>query len=149
MKAVQVPVTGGTYALWFYLDQPLQIRAGRLGIVNLPAGELLYIGSAFGPGGLRARLRRHLRTAKRPYWHIDSLTEIVSPRIWAMDTSGRRLECTWVRTLLAQTGARAPVTGFGSSDCRWGCPAHLVALTTLPLARSSLPVVEMKSSAML
>ena len=43
-------------------------------------------------------------------------------------TNGARLECTWVKRLLALLGASAPAPGFGSSDCRNGCPAHLVRL---------------------
>ena len=43
-------------------------------------------------------------------------------------TDGARLECTWVKRLLALNGASAPAPGFGSSDCRNGCPAHLVRL---------------------
>ncbi len=118
----------GTYALYFHLAQPLQLVVGRMGLCELPAGDLIYVGSAFGPGGLGARLARHLRADKLLHWHIDSLTAILTPSVWRVDTSGERLECAWVRELLALSGAGVPIPGFGSSDCREGCPAHLVAL---------------------
>jgi Uri superfamily endonuclease len=54
---------------------PLVLDVGRLGPVRLPAGTLRYFGSAYGPGGLRARVRRHLaRENRRDRWHIDAVT---------------------------------------------------------------------------
>lgn len=112
----------------FHLVQPLRLAVGRLGVCELPAGDLVYVGSALGPGGLAARLARHVRPDKRPHWHIDHLTAVLTPEIWRVDASGERLECAWVRDLLALPGASVPVSGFGSSDCREGCQAHLIAL---------------------
>ena len=38
-------------------------------------GFYLYCGSAKGPGGLAARLARHMRHGKAIRWHVDVLTE--------------------------------------------------------------------------
>ncbi|HEY53858.1 MAG TPA: GIY-YIG nuclease family protein [Caldilineae bacterium] len=122
-----VPKTSGVYALIFRLDAPLELRVGRLGRRTLPAGHLLYVGSAFGPGGLRARLARHLRAQKRIHWHIDALTSVLSPVACLCDASGRRLECSWAQRLAHLPDAFIPIPGFGSSDCRSGCAAHLIA----------------------
>jgi len=119
--------TKGTYALFFWLDQPLGLEVGRLGRVILPAGWLVYVGSALGPGGLRARLRRHLAPTKRVHWHIDALTLAHPPDDWLAQADGERHECDWVQMLAAHPRASVPVPGFGSSDCRRGCPAHLIA----------------------
>ena len=121
------PKTPGVYVLVFRLDAPLAVQVGRLGRQTLPAGHLLYVGSAFGPGGLRARLARHLRAQKRVHWHIDVLTSVISPVAYLCDASGRRLECQWAQHLANLPGAYIPVPGFGSSDCRSGCAAHLIA----------------------
>lgn len=51
----------GTYALLLKLDKQERITVGKLGTFDLPAGYYLYVGSALGPGGLRARLTRHRR----------------------------------------------------------------------------------------
>jgi len=118
----------GTYALLFESDQPLEISVGKMGGFLLPAGKLIYVGSALGPGGLAARLKRHLRPDKPLHWHIDYLTAVLTPTVWRIDASGERRECGWVRELLALPGAGVPIPGFGSSDCREGCPAHLLAL---------------------
>lgn len=96
----------------------------RLNNPVLDPGFYVYAGSAFGPGGIRARVGRHLRADKKPHWHIDFL----SAQAVCVDVNtypGGR-ECDLVAALLAE-GATVPVTGFGSSDCR-DCAAHLVRL---------------------
>ncbi len=119
---------GGTYALFFWLDEPLTVSAGRLGAVTLPAGWLAYAGSALGPGGLHARLRRHLAPTKREHWHIDALTTRIRPTFWLALADGERRECDWAQRLAAHPRASIPAPGFGSSDCKRGCRAHLIAL---------------------
>ena len=53
-------------------DTVIETRGGR--IFYIPRGTYLYVGSAKGPGGLRARIKRHLRRhGKRLFWHIDYL----------------------------------------------------------------------------
>jgi len=61
----------GTYILVLHLAAPRHI--GRFGTFAFPAGYCLYVGSAFGPGGLEARIDRHRRARKKPYWLIDHL----------------------------------------------------------------------------
>ncbi|MGE5612498.1 MAG: DUF123 domain-containing protein, partial [Bacillota bacterium] len=61
-----IPATPGAYVLVIRLD-----RAAA----GLPAGRYLYCGSARGPGGLRARVGRHMRKGKVVRWHVDRLTE--------------------------------------------------------------------------
>ncbi len=125
----------GTYALFFRLEQSLALEVGRLGRVTLPAGWLVYVGSALGPGGLRVRLRRHLAAAKRPHWHIDALTQVHPPDDWLALADGRRRECDWAQQLAGHPRASIPAPGFGSSDCRRGCPAHLIHFpASMPLA---------------
>ena len=112
----------GAYVLDLRLVRPRSFETGLLGPVRLREGRYLYVGSAYGPGGLRARIARHLRIGKRPRWHIDHLTEHAE-RIEVIAVPGGR-ECdvaTWLRTL---SGVTVPVAGFGSSDCK-RCPAHL------------------------
>lgn len=121
------PETAGTYLLIFRVESPISFTAGRLGAYTLSPGTYLYIGSAQGPGGLAARIGRHLRAEKRQHWHVDALTASLPVAAVGVTAGPERLECAWVRHLLAG-GARAPIPGFGSSDCRAGCPAHLLRL---------------------
>jgi Uri superfamily endonuclease len=108
--------------------QAFEGRAGRLGEFRLAPGYYVYVGSAHGSGGLRARIGRHLRRDKRRHWHIDALTNALPVIAVRAAAAGPEQECAWVRRLLALPGASAPVKGFGSSDCHSGCPAHLVRL---------------------
>lgn len=102
---------------------------GRLGRTAFDAPFYLYLGSAFGPGGLVARLRHHLRYAQRAHWHIDYLRrEARVVEVW-VTRDPERLECVWFAAALRLRGARA-VAGFGSSDC--ACASHLVAVQKAP-----------------
>ncbi len=127
------PRLTGTYLIALWLNSPQRIAVGRLGEVCFPAGWYLYAGSALGPGGLRARLARHLRRladGKRAHWHVDYLREKAA---WAGGwgcASDQRLECAWVMALLHLPGAQVAALGFGASDCR--CPTHLVRVPLLP-----------------
>lgn len=134
----------GTYLLLLWLEEDREIIIGRLGTLLFPRGYYLYVGSAGGPGGLRARLARHCRRAKHPRWHIDYLrchANLVE--IWAVE-SDERLECLWAQQL-AQLSPVRSIPHFGSSDCR--CPSHLFHFREKPshhlfahsLAQASLP----------
>jgi Uri superfamily endonuclease len=123
----------GTYVLALWLGVPRDIRVGRLGEFEFPAGWYLYAGSAFGPGGLQARLTRHRRrtwSGKRVHWHLDYLRESATwGGAWGCDSS-QRLECRWAAVLRSLPQADVVAPGFGASDC--GCSAHLVWVPELP-----------------
>jgi Uri superfamily endonuclease len=131
----------GTYALLLKLDEQERITIGKLGTFDFPAGYYLYVGSALGPGGLRARLARHRRGSKSPrsnsgqggkklHWHIDYLLQRAQLiEVWSI-ASEERLECQWSEVASRLSGAQVPVRGFGSSDCR--CPAHLFHFSARP-----------------
>lgn len=120
----------GTYVLCLRASTEGQVTVGRLGRCRMPAGSYLYVGSAFGPGGLRARVGRHVRRTGRRHWHIDYLRPLLAVReVWYASDDGR-WECEWAAGLRALPGAEIPVRGFGASDC--GCPTHLVRFATPP-----------------
>ena len=100
----------------------------------LARGAYLYVGSAHGPGGLRARLGRHLAGAGRPHWHIDYLRATARPLGVLVRCDSRRQECAWSRWLLHQ-GA-AVVAGFGANDCR--CQGHLYHAGARPQLKALL-----------
>lgn len=122
------PPEAGSYVLLLYLSARLTFEAGRLTTVTLPAGCYAYAGTARAAGGLRSRLARHKRSQKRLHWHIDYLTQQAPIYGTYWQVTPVPLECRWAQALLRLPGADAPVRGFGSSDCRRGCPAHLVRL---------------------
>ena len=63
----------GTYALIFSACQKRQIEIGKLGTLQVKPGFYIYVGSAFGPGGLKARIGHHRNKTSRPHWHMDYL----------------------------------------------------------------------------
>jgi Uri superfamily endonuclease len=119
--------------LAFWLGSPRRLSIGRLGEFPFPAGWYLYAGSAHGPGGLRARIRRHWRKAghrKKLHWHVDHVREVAA---WAgawIKSSDERLECDWAARLGTLDGARVVAAGLGASDCK--CVAHLLHVPALP-----------------
>lgn len=123
-----LPASGGTYALLVHLARWRKVRVGRLGTFAFEQGEYLYVGSAFGAGGLRARIERHLGRCKRKHWHIDSLLAHAQVRGIIYTTALEPLEHRWSQAVGQMRGATIPVKGFGASDCREGCAAHLIQL---------------------
>ena len=117
---------GGAYILELQGPDLLQLRVGRLGLLAVPAGRYIYLGSAYGPGGLAARVSRHLRTeGRRLHWHIDYLTAAVGVEAVRVIPGGN--ECALVSSLQAHASTSVPFPGFGSSDCQC-CPAHLLSV---------------------
>jgi len=125
-----LPDRSGTYVLIVRLPRLTTIGVGRLGRFQFPAGWYAYAGSALGPGGLAARISRHLRSPKTLHWHVDYLRAHARPvEIWyAVGT--RKRECAWAQALSGLPGASIPVPRFGASDCH--CPAHLTCFAAPP-----------------
>jgi Uri superfamily endonuclease len=117
-----LPAEPGTYVVVLRSSSTRTIRIGRLGTLALRPGYYVYIGSAFGPGGLRARIAHHARRAAFPHWHIDYLRR--HTRLEAVCyCCGERREHEFAAAIGALPGAAVPLPGFGSSDCR--CETHL------------------------
>jgi Uri superfamily endonuclease len=124
----------GTYALLMHAAGGGGLQIGRLGRLQLHPGFYVYVGSAFGPGGLPARLLHHLKPACQPHWHIDYLrpaTRLVE--VWYSHDRTVQ-EHAWATGIRRMRSASTPLAGFGSSDCR--CPSHLSFHTERPSRRS-------------
>jgi Uri superfamily endonuclease len=116
------PNLSGTYALILHASSATSIRAGALGQLAVEPGWYLYVGSAFGPGGLRGRMMHHLNN--RPArWHIDALKTVAPIQDMWYCTVPVLLEHIWAQACLANPNLHLPWKGFGASDCR--CSAHL------------------------
>ncbi len=107
-----------SYQLLIEVDHALQLEIGRLGTFAFPAGRYVYTGSA--RRALDARIARHLRREKTLRWHIDYLLAAPGVRVAGVLSSSRD-ECALNRAV----HGRIDVPGFGASDCRQGCGAHL------------------------
>jgi len=108
----------GTYILILKARVEKQINVGQLGRMVLRPGYYLYVGSAFGPGGLKARLNHHLRRVLKPHWHIDYLrryTKVIE--IWYTMDAARR-EDDWVDSITKIPHMSLAYPGFGASDSK-------------------------------
>lgn len=120
-----LPTGPGAYVLMFDLEWSMPLRIVTLPRIHLPPGRYAYVGSAKGRGGIRSRVRRHLRTHKKAHWHVDHLTTAASiVEILGFPDAD---ECAVVEWLLRRPRTTTPVAGFGSTDCK-RCEAHLLAL---------------------
>ena len=119
----------GTYVVLFRCPAQARVQVGRWGPLTLRKGCYLYVGSAFGPGGVRARVARHCREDKARRWHIDYLGGFVTPLGAWYSHASQRLEHRWALALADMPGA-VPVVRFGSSDCR--CESHLYYFAKRP-----------------
>ena len=115
----------GQYVLLLYLPDNERLTIGKLGTFHFPAGWYAYVGSAMGPGGLAARVGRHHRIRKKKHWHIDYLLANRQARVERVVLASPDSEDECSVNQATGIGATAAVPGFGASDCRHRCPAHL------------------------
>jgi Uri superfamily endonuclease len=127
-----LPNAAGAYILHIVVKADVALVQRQFAGKVIKHGTYFYCGSARGPGGLAARVKRHCASDKKPHWHIDALTIMPVGKVMSVLAvpDGNECDlCCWLREkfLLA-----VPVPGFGSSDCAV-CPAHLLAVPGGPL----------------
>lgn len=127
MNTSGIPAVGGAYIVFLKCSSVKNIRVGSLGTIKTREGFYAYCGSACGPGGLRARLSRHLKTGKKCRWHIDYIRRHMKAEGVVFSTGMTEHE---LAEKLALLGGVIPMKGFGSSDC--SCAAHLYFFEALP-----------------
>ena len=126
----EITSRSGTYVLVLRSSIHRRLAIGRLGPLVLEPGTWLYVGSAFGPGGLRARTNRHRTKHTGRRWHIDFLKPWVRlAEIWFTEDPVHR-EHEWANWFGSNEGLHTPLPGFGSSDCR--CRSHLFHAAKAP-----------------
>ena len=126
--AIMMQTDPGTYALVLESRTRQKIQIGRWREIETQPGYYVYIGSALGPGGVRARVARHFRLVKSNHWHIDYLRMYTTPLGAWYSHEPVRLEHTWAATL-GDLDDFTPIPGFGCSDCR--CHSHLFHVSKL------------------
>lgn len=119
----------GTYALILRCTGRASVTVGRWGEIRLETGFYTYVGSAFGSGGVKARVLRHCRSNMRKHWHIDYIREFVHPIGAWYSHQPQRLEHDWATIIASLPGVTA-IEGFGCTDCR--CHSHLFRTASTP-----------------
>jgi Uri superfamily endonuclease len=119
----------GTYAIVFQSFRSTNTQIGHWGSLDIHPGYYIYVGSAFGPGGVQARVLRHCRKTKSRHWHVDYLREQMEPMFAWYSYEPTNLEHRWAQAL-SKMEQMFPVKGFGCTDCK--CYTHLFTLKTKP-----------------
>ena len=104
----------GTYLLLLACERVARLSIGRLGAMTTRPGYYLYVGSAFGPGGIRARIAHHAGMSASPHWHLDYLrmeTDLVDA--WCVFDLRREHE--WAHSLIRDKSTAMALKGFGLS----------------------------------
>ena len=116
----------GCYSLIIDLNRKKTIQVGKLGEAIFPAGTYVYTGSAMR--GLGARLKRHCSRKKKLHWHIDYLLTLQEARVRQiiLYPAAPGQECRQNKRIAACAGAVVILHNFGASDCKSGCPSHLL-----------------------
>ncbi len=109
MTGMDLPEEKGTYVLIASVPQMKRIEIGRLGLFDIVPGYYAYVGSAFGSGGLRARLGHHLEPAAEPHWHIDYPLQVAQALETWCTTADRRTRAPLGRA--AGKGSAVPSPG--------------------------------------
>ena len=105
-KEIQNLDKKGTYILKIYLKENKKIKDWKL-----KKGYYFYVGSA--KNGLKQRLTRHLRDAKKIFWHIDYLLTNRSTSIKEIYVSYSNVEKEVAKEF---SNFLEPITNFGNSD---------------------------------
>ena len=128
MAEAQAAANGGAYLLFLSLKRGIVVTPGRLGRRRLAPGRYVYVGSA--RRNLSQRVRRHQRLAAdregRRHWHVDALLLHPWVRLDRVELHPGGEECELSHDLARR--AEVPIPGFGATDCRAGCAAHLYRL---------------------
>ncbi len=117
---------GGLYVFLMRLTEPQLVKVGALGVFEFDEGWYLYTGRA--KRSLAKRVERHWSLKQKLRWHIDHLaTAPTSEPVGAIviPNSAGISECYLNQMIGQMFAGQVPAPGFGASDCREGCPAHL------------------------
>jgi len=113
----------GTYMLYLEITEPSSVHIKNKEIF-LENGFYIYIGSAFGVGGLSSRIHRHLRRKKKPHWHIDQITSKDICQFHGVAVfPNEKIECE-ISNSLTKSNKLKPIKDFGNSDCKTKCISH-------------------------
>ena len=110
----------GIYILIIRVTEDVNVNVGALGDMAFAKGLYAYVGSA--QANLEQRVKRHLRSEKRRFWHSDYLLDNSTAEVVKVffREAAKAEECK-TASIIGERGE--PVDGFGCSDCR--CRSHL------------------------
>jgi Uri superfamily endonuclease len=130
----------GVYVLIIQVGWDTDVDVGALGRIAFTKGLYAYVGSA--QTNLEQRIKRHLRSEKRKFWHIDYLLDSDAAKVVKVlhKEADKTRECAVAKTL-SEKGKT--INGFGCSDCN--CKSHLFQITDYEFLLSSMQLYAQRS----
>ena len=119
LNQINLPSEKGTYLLCLFLPYSKIIQIGKIGKISFKRGYYYYIGKAFGKGGFKGRILRHLNKSTKKRWHIDYLKIFCKIKFIVLFPF-LNIECKLADILKDYFEF---VNGFGATDCK--CKSHL------------------------
>lgn len=125
----------GIYVLIIRVTEDISVNVGALGKTVFPKGLYAYVGSA--QINIEQRVKRHLRSEKRKFWHIDYLLENPAAEISGVffKEGDKTEECETAKFIGERSEA---VAGFGCSDCN--CKSHLFRIENYKFLQETMQV---------
>jgi Uri superfamily endonuclease len=125
----------GIYILVVQLSGDIKVYVGALGEMSFAKGLYAYVGSA--QINMEQRIKRHLRSEKRKFWHIDYLIDNPAVKVIKvfLKEGKKAEECKTAKRLSRKS---APVAGFGCSDCN--CKSHLFHIKNYEFIQETMQV---------
>ena len=119
----------GIYQINIEVVQESVISIGQLGSFIFPKGKYVYTGRA--KKYLLQRIKRHHKTNKKCFWHIDYLlihkhVKIINITLKSNDFNK---ECSENKKLI-NCKTKIIANKFGSTDCKHKCNSHLLYLNS-------------------
>lgn len=115
----------GVYVLVISVEKDAEMKVGSLGRVLFTKGKYAYVGSA--QSGIESRVRRHMSSKKKSFWHIDYLLGGVGKVTDVFYSSAKKSrECEIAKSLGKSC---VKIERFGCSDCR--CDSHLFKIGSM------------------
>ncbi len=110
----------GTYCLIIENKKECDLAVGKKGNFHFEKGFYVYVGSALN--SLPGRIKRHLSSSKKLFWHVDYLLAAPHTRVIEVVfvSNPHKVECAIAGDISLKS---KEIPGFGSSDCR--CNSHL------------------------
>ena len=130
----------GIYVLIIHVAKDVNVNTGALGRIAFKKGLYAYVGSA--QTNLEQRIKRHVRSEKRLFWHIDYLLANEASKITQVlyKKANKTEECKTAK-IIGERGK--PIAGFGCSDCR--CKSHLFRIDDYKFLLNSMQVLSVFS----
>jgi Uri superfamily endonuclease len=126
----------GIYVLIINVTKDVNVNIGALGRIAFKKGLYAYVGSA--QSNLEQRIKRHFRSEKRLFWHIDYLLANHAAKITQVlyKKADKTEECKTAK-IIGERGKS--IAGFGCSDCR--CKSHLFRINEYEFLLYSMQVL--------